>query len=86
MCASIRKATSEAIAPDLPRATLAADQPSIMLQNTRLIYFSPTGTGKKVAKAIACGLGSENSESLDLTLPVGIIDAAISPISTKTYG
>ena len=35
-----------------------------------LVYFSPTGTSKKVLEGIARGIGVEDVERIDLTLPV----------------
>lgn len=37
-------------------------------RKTRLVYFSPTGTSKRTAEAVARGLGTE-FERVDLTLP-----------------
>ena len=38
-------------------------------KGVKLIYFSPTGTTRKVLEGIAAGIGSENVERIDLTLP-----------------
>ena len=35
----------------------------------KIAYFSPTGTTRKVLKGIAEGLGADNVEQIDLTLP-----------------
>lgn len=37
----------------------------------KLVYFSPTGTTRKVLDGIAEGLGAANIEHIDLTLPQG---------------
>jgi len=39
------------------------------IRKGRLVYFSPTGTAKKVVTGIAQGLGAEDAEQIDLTLP-----------------
>ena len=38
-------------------------------KQVNLIYFSPTGTSRKVLEGIAAGIGSERVERIDLTLP-----------------
>ncbi|ACL03931.1 4Fe-4S ferredoxin iron-sulfur binding domain protein [Desulfatibacillum aliphaticivorans] len=38
-------------------------------QALKLAYFSPTGTTRKVLQSIAEGIGAENVEHIDLTLP-----------------
>ena len=38
-------------------------------QALKLAYFSPTGTTRKVLQGIAEGIGAENVEQIDLTLP-----------------
>lgn len=40
------------------------------IKKVSLVYFSPTGTSKKVLEGIAQGIGIENIERIDLTLPV----------------
>jgi ferredoxin len=39
------------------------------ITTVKLIYFSPTGTTRKVLEAMAQGMGAENVTSLDLTPP-----------------
>jgi ferredoxin len=39
------------------------------MKKTRLVYFSPTGTTKKVVEGIAAGIGAGAIEHLDLTPP-----------------
>lgn len=39
------------------------------MNNPTLIYFSPTGTTKKVLEGIAAGLGADAPEHVNLTLP-----------------
>lgn len=57
----------------------------------RLVYFSPTGTTRKVAQAIAQGLGKNTTEDLDLTLPqtglgsVSSIQGGLTIIGTPVY-
>lgn len=38
-------------------------------QKVKLVYFSPTGTSRKVLEGIAQGIGVEDIEHIDLTLP-----------------
>lgn len=38
-------------------------------KSIKLIYFSPTGTSRRVLEGIAQGIGGENVEQVDLTLP-----------------
>lgn len=39
----------------------------MIISSTTIIYFSPTGTTKKVVYAIAKGMGTTNNTSIDLT-------------------
>ncbi len=39
------------------------------IQAVKLVCFSPTGTSKVVLKAVAQGLGADNPELVDITLP-----------------
>lgn len=39
------------------------------IKNVKLVYFSPTRTSKKTVQAIADGMGIDNIEHFDLTLP-----------------
>lgn len=39
------------------------------IENVRVIYFSPTGTSRQVARAIAEGVEGGAAEDTDLTLP-----------------
>ncbi|KXL51783.1 NAD(P)H-quinone oxidoreductase subunit I, chloroplastic [Anaerotignum neopropionicum] len=41
----------------------------MIIRSTTKIYFSPTGTTKKVIEAIEEGMGIKHSEVIDLTLP-----------------
>lgn len=45
------------------------------MKSIRIIYFSPTGTTRKVVEAISRGIGAEKVEVLDLT-----------PAGNRTYG
>lgn len=47
------------------------------MQTAHLIYFSPTGTTRKVAEAIAQGAGASKVIHYDLTLPDATFDAAL---------
>lgn len=40
------------------------------IRRIKLIYFSPTGTTRKILEGIAQGFGAANVEQVDLTLPV----------------
>lgn len=40
-----------------------------MLEKLHLIYFSPTGSTKKIVESIAEGMGVQTLEQIDLTLP-----------------
>ena len=40
----------------------------MLINSLKLIYFSPTGTTKKVLEAIADGIAPENTEHIDLTV------------------
>lgn len=41
------------------------------IQKIKLVYFSPTGTTRKILESIARGYASANVEQIDLTLPDG---------------
>lgn len=41
------------------------------IKQVKLIYFSPTGTTRKILESIAEGINIENIEHIDLTLPAG---------------
>lgn len=47
------------------------------MQTAHLIYFSPTGTTRKVSEAIAQGLGANKVIHYDLTLPYSEFDTTI---------
>lgn len=47
-----------------------------MVNTTHLIYFSPTGTTRKVSESIAKGLGAERIDHYDTTLPGAALNAA----------
>jgi ferredoxin len=49
------------------------------IQSLKLVYFSPTGTTKKVVQEIARGIHYDNVELLDITRP----DARIQPLQTS---
>jgi len=49
------------------------------ISSLKLVYFSPTGTTKKVVQAIAHGIYQSNVELLDITRP----DARIRPLQTS---
>jgi len=48
--------------------------------SVKLIYFSPTGTTKKILEGIAKGMGIENIEHVGMTLP----DATTKPLDSFT--
>ncbi|NTW88891.1 MAG: 4Fe-4S binding protein [Desulfobulbaceae bacterium] len=41
------------------------------IEQVKLIYFSPTGTTRKILESIAQGISIENVEHINLTLPAG---------------
>ena len=41
------------------------------IKQVKLVYFSPTGTSRKVLESIANGIAAENVEHINLTLPQG---------------
>ncbi len=47
------------------------------IEKIHFIYFSPTGTTKKVIEAIVKGLGSDQLDHFDLTFPCGQIEKTI---------
>ena len=51
-------------------------------KQVKLIYFSPTGTTRKVLEGIAGGITVEEAEHIDLTLPEGARQT-IPPFSTE---
>ena len=59
------------------------------INKVHLIYFSPTGTTKKIIEAIAGGLGSDQLDHCDLTYPrkktKKIIENEIAIIGTPVY-
>jgi ferredoxin len=44
---------------------------------TQIIYFSPTGTTRKIAEKIATGIGAKKTTTYDLTLPEGKCDISL---------
>ncbi|MCJ7773514.1 MAG: EFR1 family ferrodoxin [Desulfobacterales bacterium] len=50
------------------------------VSSIKLVYFSPTGTTKKVLEGIAKGIGVENIEHVSMTLP----DATTKPLENFT--
>lgn len=60
------------------------------IQNTHLIYFSPTRTSAKVAHAVAKGLGAENGKEIDFTYAVDLqpltVRDALVVIAVPVYG
>jgi flavodoxin len=50
------------------------------VSSLKLVYFSPTGTTKKILEGIAKGTGIENIEHVSMTLP----DAVTKPIESFT--
>lgn len=48
-----------------------------MIQTAHLIYFSPTGTTRKISVSIAQGLGAKNIIHYDVTLPDANLDAVL---------
>ncbi len=42
------------------------------VKKVKLIYFSPTGTTRKILESIAQGINIDNVEHIDLTLPEGV--------------
>ena len=61
-------------------------------KKVKLIYFSPTGTSRKVLEAIARGTGVENVEHIDLThpqnsrLPIQTSSDELALIGAPVYG
>ena len=55
-----------------------------------LIYFSPTHTSQKVARAVACGLGIKEIVEIDLTLDTStqpiIVEDSLTVIAVPVYG
>ena len=43
----------------------------MVIKQIKLVYFSPTGTTRKVLESIAKGIAVEDVEHIDLTLPGG---------------
>ena len=43
----------------------------MQIEQVKLIYFSPTGTTRKILESIAQGINMENVEHINLTLPAG---------------
>ena len=41
------------------------------IKRVKLVYFSPTGTTRKVLEGIAKGIGAKDVEAIDLTPPEG---------------
>jgi ferredoxin len=66
------------------RATRTYQREEIPMEvnQVRIIYFSPTGTTKKVLGSIAKGIAAEDVEHIDLTLPEGA-QRAIPPFSDE---
>jgi flavodoxin len=62
------------------------------IDQVRLIYFSPTGTTRKVLESIAEGIGAEVVGHIDLTLPAGLkqpiapVSGGIAVIGAPVYG
>lgn len=62
------------------------------VKSATLIYFSPTGTTKRVLEGIAAGLHPETALHLDLTLPEAgrrawpAVDAPVALIGAPVYG
>jgi ferredoxin/menaquinone-dependent protoporphyrinogen IX oxidase len=52
------------------------------IKQVTLVYFSPTGTTRKVLESIARGIGAEGVEYIDLTLPSGT-QHTITPFSDE---
>lgn len=50
-------------------------------QSLKLVYFSPTGTTRTIARAVARGMNSGNVEQVDITLP----DARRRPLQTSEH-
>lgn len=44
-------------------------------KKVKLVYFSPTGTSRRVLEGIARGIGAENVEHIDLTIPENLQQA-----------
>jgi len=53
------------------------------VKQLKLVYFSPTGTTQKVLESIAEGIGVDDVEHIDLTLPEGS-QRKLSPFSDET--
>lgn len=41
----------------------------MLINSVTAVYFSPTGTTKKIMNAIINGMGAEDNEIIDITLP-----------------
>ena len=54
----------------------------MIVKHVRLVYFSPTGTTRKVLESVAKGIAVEDIEHIDLTLP-GDIQLTIPPFSDE---
>ena len=54
----------------------------MVVKQVKLIYFSPTGTTRKVLESIAKGIAAEGIEHIDLTLP-GVAQQTIQPFSDE---
>jgi ferredoxin/flavodoxin len=54
----------------------------VEVKQVKLVYFSPTGTSRKVLESIAAGIGAPDIEHIDLTLP-DRIQKAIPPFSDE---
>jgi len=44
------------------------------IETIKTLYFSPTGTTRKVVEAIARGASPRTTQSIDLTLPAAITE------------
>ncbi len=62
------------------------------MNKIKLVYFSPTGTTRKILEAVANGIQTEKAEHIDLTLPKNsyqpqlVIDSELTIFGVPVYG
>ncbi len=54
----------------------------MVIKQVKLVYFSPTGTTRKVLESIAAGIGASDVEHINLTLPEGA-QQTVPPLSDE---
>lgn len=50
-----------------------------MTKRIGILYFSPTSTTKKICKAVALGMGENDPQTLDMTLPDTRVEIIANP-------